>query len=1254
MSLEASLSKIRPHTSSTLPHQKAPANLLLALESTLAEQGTERSSTAYFAVLLTTLESSQSKRSFGDGDIIPAILYLFALVAPHVPPAVIRSHLSTLLSLLAPLFPALTPYAPPLRSHLSLFNAIIQALDISQLDSPGVRQTFTFVLDLTLDPRPKVRKKAAELVRDVLANPPTPLLQHPYATRVGEWASVSLVAMNTGASSFGRQGKKPEGNKAPEAGIHLIAMMKPVMSYLPHSQLPSITSTLLSLPRLGNPYLSQSSYNLLSSLVSDQSSTSDMTILISALLSSPPSKSDITQTPAWLELLAAAFLTGPLAPPNDLETAFKSIFSYLESTNVSIRINAALALTALLSKSLTASMIEAAVADEAQKKPKSTLGKVLTYVRSSFDALSYARAMPQMLGVFASLLLALRHRPTNPSADFPPTAAELLLLDLVHKIGELRIKKGFEHKEAADEVLKAAMSVLGPEVIFRVLPLRLIPEERIAGREPHAHLLPLLVVSHPAPLDHFVGYFVPLSERMFDLHQKADAEGRANEAKMWDVLIGQVWTGLVGYCWGTRDLSKAFNPAFAQLLSNILYNQPELRPAVLKALKTVVESNVALTMDVRPAWATSDTISVSEATRNVEHLQGQAESWFAVLFNVFGSVGLDGKAVVGSVISAWAGIAGDMEVAKMYRKVIALFQHNLNNKPASIPKNNVDNAQNVILMTQDLLVLLLPYLPSPECEGLWNICISSLVIGNSDAAVQKRGYRILSKLAQGGKMSTILDVENILKQLSDGMDIVGPAAKRDRTTLLTLLLPSLPATSLHLIPNLIPEAVLATKEPAERTRAAAFDLIVAMGRKMSGGGVVKRHRMDGMEEDDVKASEVQASIEEYMTMVAAGLAGATPHMISATVTAISRLVFEFKDDLSPNMLDEVLSTLLVFLNSANREIVKSALGFIKLSVHTLPIEMVMLHLNELVPALLNWSGDHKNHFKVKVRHIFERMIRRFGWNAVYACVGDETEEKEKGKILLNIKKRKDRAKRKKANRAEEEDEDDAPTTYKTGDAFEDVLYGSESEIEDSDDDTGDHPPTRQTTASRTRLTRKRDKGARLRIDDDEPMDLLHGVAEQLTDGVKTSRRKPGQDASRFKTDDSTGRMIIEKEDEGANIDADDDLAGAAYKETLTSVDGFTRGPSGRVKFNKDTKKRRRANEADGDGGNEDVEMADAVTPKPSKKRKKEPKLGHEFKAKNAGGDVKKGGVDPYAYLPLSQAAKKKGGRNTRVNVVGRR
>ena len=49
-----------------------------------------------------------------------------------------------------------------------------------------------------------------------------------------------------------------------------------------------------------------------------------------------------------------------------------------------------------------------------------------------------------------------------------------------------------------------------------------------------------------------------------------------------------------------------------------------------------------------------------------------------------------------------------------------------------------------------------------------------------------------------------------------------------------------------------------------------------------------------------------ASIEEFMTMVAGGLAGASPHMISATVTAISRLVFEFKGVVSRTYLSPIL------------------------------------------------------------------------------------------------------------------------------------------------------------------------------------------------------------------------------------------------------------------------------------------------------------------------------------------------------------
>ena len=101
----------------------------------------------------------------------------------------------------------------------------------------------------------------------------------------------------------------------------------------------------------------------------------------------------------------------------------------------------------------------------------------------------------------------------------------------------------------------------------------------------------------------------------------------------------------------------------------------------------------------------------------------------------------------------------------------------------------------------------------------------------------------------------------------------------------------------------------------------------------------------------------------------------------------------------------------------------------------------------------------------------------------------------------------------------------------------------------------------------------------------------------------------------FKTDDS-GKLIIDSDDsdDEANAEAATDVAGTAYREKITSVDGFTQGRNGKIKFNKDTKKRRLE-----EANMEDVEMADVdestSKSKKVKKKKSEVKLGHEFKAK---------------------------------------
>ena len=61
---------------------------------------------------------------------------------------------------------------------------------------------------------------------------------------------------------------------------------------------------------------------------------------------------------------------------------------------------------------------------------------------------------------------------------------------------------------------------------------------------------------------------------------------------------------------------------------------------------------------------------------------------------------------------------------------------------------------------------------------------------------------------------------------------------------------------------------------------------------------------------------------------------------------------------------------------------------------------------------------------------------------------------------------------------------------KSGEAFEDVLYGSDSEL--TDDET---PEARKTTQQK----KPADFGARLRLNQDEPMDLLEGATNVISE-----------------------------------------------------------------------------------------------------------------------------------------------------------
>ena len=72
----------------------------------------------------------------------------------------------------------------------------------------------------------------------------------------------------------------------------------------------------------------------------------------------------------------------------------------------------------------------------------------------------------------------------------------------------------------------------------------------------------------------------------------------------------------------------------------------------------------------------------------------------------------------------------------------------------------------------------------------------------------------------------------------------------------------------EIIPNLTAEVLLCLKDSNAKTREAAYQLLLAM-------------------------ADAREDIDDFLRIVSAALGARTPHMRSAAVMALSRLVFEF-------------------------------------------------------------------------------------------------------------------------------------------------------------------------------------------------------------------------------------------------------------------------------------------------------------------------------------------------------------------------
>lgn len=93
--------------------------------------------------------------------------------------------------------------------------------------------------------------------------------------------------------------------------------------------------------------------------------------------------------------------------------------------------------------------------------------------------------------------------------------------------------------------------------------------------------------------------------------------------------------------------------------------------------------------------------------------------------------------------------------------------------------------------------------------------------------------------------------------------------------------------------------------------------------------------------------------------------------------------------MSNELLQQLLNAILVLFDSKNREIIKVAIGFIKVATGSIPLQVIEDLLELIVTSLCLWANDSKNRFRLKIRMIFERLCRRFGVNRIAAFLPDD-------------------------------------------------------------------------------------------------------------------------------------------------------------------------------------------------------------------------------------------------------------------------
>lgn len=1069
-------SKVQRYWQSNSAAHKEICAVLAAVTEVIRSQGGKETETEYFAALMTTLEAVESSES------LAAVAYLLNLVMKRVPAAVLKKKFSDTAKAFMDVMSnqASSESLSYMRWIISCLATLLRKQDLSVWSYPSTLQVYHGLLSFTVHTKPRIRKAAQQGICSILRgsefmfsdNAPS---HHPAAVTTAKFCCKEM--------------EQSGGNKEHTTTLHVLGLLKELLSVFPLSSVKSCCETLLRVMTLSHVLVTAAAMQGFHKLFSGKPNPSSMSAelnakIITALYDYIPSENDLQPLLAWLAVMEKAHVHLSSLQSSLSLGHLPRLFSVTMSCLLSSHTQVVSAATQTL-KTLINECVAPHMAEIGPVLPSASSGNgayILKMFRTVEEGLSYRyhASWPFVLQILGCFYKAAGKQ------------AHPIMIKSLQSLSELRATPRFPFSGELDLAVGGAVESMGPQVVLSAVPL-LITGTDDDLEFPRSWLIPV-IRDHVknTQLAYFTSYFLPLATKLRRTAEELEQSGQKLMAKVYQTLHMQIWTMLPGFCTKPTDLASFKN--IARSLGTALNECPDLRLCICQSLRTLINKGC-------------------ETEDEKDEVSRFAKNFLPILFNIYSQEPTPGVAsasrmAVLDTVRVYLTITDQTMVCTFLQK-------------ASERLSSADNLEFTRLAVMDLIVALAPFVDEASMTQTYELIKPFLE--SKDSGIQKKAYRVLEEMCGGErepcKTFVLANLEQLKRTLLDSLKTASSPAKRPRLKCLFHIVKQINAEHKDFITALLPEVIVCTKEMSVGARKNAYSLLVEIGNAFV--------RFCGNQKD---------AVYEYLGYVYVGLIGSVT-MITCTVLALTRLVFHYKDSIDVTSMEQLLHNICLLLTSRTREIVKASLGFLKVLLFALDVKVLASHLTVIMEGISNMKDDMRRHLRAKLKNIYTKLIRKFGYELVKSMLPTDHH-----KVLANIRKVEARSKRRKQLVKTEEDESDSEEEMSKPkrESIEDILAET-----DSDSDEDEKPKKGQ-----KKLVKKKGQAWLKEGISDEPLNFLDAKAAQRVLATNPDMKKAPKVDHGFKVT-SDGRLIIkdddDEEDKSKDAEMDDILEEAGVK-----------------------------------------------------------------------------------------------------------